>query len=310
MSTYPSSATPAAPAGLRCDRITYGAVHLDVVDLGRSLAFWRDLVGLGELPSLPGEVRLGVDGRALIVLRPDAVAPVGRGHAGLYHVAIHVPSAEEFARVLVRLAKAGVPQSPTDHVFSMATYVHDPDGIMLEITLETPERFGSVEIGQRSVSLFDNDGRRRSATEPLDVIAAVAPLGQGDADRPLPSGTYIGHVHLHVPELRASHRFYRDVIGFQEHAYMAPIGMSDLSAGGRFPHRIAINDWHGRNARQPAPGTAGLARFELVLRGEGQLVRLAERAASTGPAVASAEDGSVSLRDPAGNEVTVLEAAL
>jgi catechol 2,3-dioxygenase len=309
MSTYPSSSTSTAPVRPRGDRITYGAVHLNVVDLDRSLSFWRDLVGLGELPSLPGEERLGADGRALIVLRPDAVAPVGRGHAGLYHVAIHVPSAEEFARVLVRLAKAGVPQSPTDHIFSKATYVHDPDGIMLEITLETPERYGRVEIGPRSVSLFDSDGRRRRATEPLDVTAALAPLGDGDVDRPLPSGTNIGHVHLHVPELRDAHRFYRDVIGFQEHAYMAPIGMADLSAGGRFPHRIAINDWHGPGARQPAPGTAGLARFELVLRGEGQLTRLAERAASSGPAVASAEDGSVSLRDPAGNEITVLEVA-
>ena len=29
------------------------------------------------------------------------------------------------------------------------------------------------------------------------------------------------------------------MIGFQEHAYMAPIGMADLGAGGDFPHRIA-----------------------------------------------------------------------
>ena len=31
------------------DQITYGAVHLDVLDCDRSLAFWRDTIGLTEL---------------------------------------------------------------------------------------------------------------------------------------------------------------------------------------------------------------------------------------------------------------------
>ena len=75
------------------DRIAYGAVHLDVISLDRSLPFWRDLIGLQELESPAGEARLGVDGRPLIVLHPGAVRPVGRGHAGLYHVAIHLPDA-------------------------------------------------------------------------------------------------------------------------------------------------------------------------------------------------------------------------
>jgi catechol 2,3-dioxygenase len=296
------------PDAQRADRIGYGAVHLDVVDLDRSLSFWRDLVGLGEISSAAGQARLGVDGRPLVVLHAGAVRPAGRGHAGLYHVAIHLPDAAEFARTLTRLMQARVPQAPTDHIFSKATYLHDPDGIMLELTLETPERYGSIEIGEHTVVLFDSDGRRRGATEPLDVAAAVEPLGGGDPQMPLPSGTFVGHVHLHVPDLRAAYLFYENVIGFEGHAYMTPIGMADLGAGGRFPHRVALNDWHGPNARQASPQTAGLRRYELVFGDQQQVDALLARAEAAGIATSHGEDGSVSLRDPAANAINVLAA--
>ncbi len=307
MSTEPAVAPASTPANLRGDRITYGAVHLDVVDLERSLQFWRELIGLRELPGPAGEAHLGVDGRELLVLRPGAERPAGRGHAGLYHVAIHLPDAVEFARVIVRLAQARVPQSPTDHIFSKATYLHDPDGIMLELTLETPERFGSMEVGPGSVYITDSEGRRRGPTEPLDVQAAIAPLAGGEVDLPLPTGTYIGHVHLHVADLQGAFDFYRDVIGFDEHAYLGAIGMADLSAGGRFPHRLAVNNWQGTGARQAPPGTAGMRRYELKLLGEGRLGGLVDRAAAAGSAPSASADGSISLRDPAGNEIILRE---
>src|SRR5512144_2302775 len=89
------------------DRLTYGAVHLDVIDGNRSLAFWRDLIGLAEIARTADAIHLGVDGRALIVLHPGAERGPVRGRSGLYHVAIHVPNDVEFARVLARIAAAG-----------------------------------------------------------------------------------------------------------------------------------------------------------------------------------------------------------
>ena len=89
----------------------WNSAALDVLDYQWQevvLPFWRDIIGLQELASPAGEARLGVDDRALIVLHPGAVRPVGRGHAGLYHVAIHLPNAAEFARVLARLMLARV----------------------------------------------------------------------------------------------------------------------------------------------------------------------------------------------------------
>ncbi len=307
MSTHPAVTAVSTPANLRSDRITYGAVHLDVVDLERSLSFWRDLIGLRVLAAAHGQTHLGVDGRVLLVLHPGAERPAGRGRLGLYHVAIHLPDAVEFARIMVRLAQARVPQSPTDHIFSKATYLYDPDGIMLELTLETPERFGSMEVGPGRVGIIDNEGRFRGATEPLDVEAAIAPLAGGETGLPLPTGTYVGHVHLHVADLPGAFGFYRDVVGFDEHAYLGEIGMADLSAGGGFPHRLAINNWSGPRAQQAPPGMAGLRRFELTLRAAGGLDALIDRAAAAGSLTSTTDGGSVSLRDPAGNEIILRE---
>jgi catechol 2,3-dioxygenase len=297
------------PESLLRDRITYGAVHLDVIDLESSLAFWRDLIGLGELPSEPGEARLGVDGRALVVLHPGAARPAGRGHAGLYHLAIHLPDEVEFARVLVRLGQAGAAQSPTDHIFSKATYLHDPDGILLELTLETPERFGSIERGPGTFAIIDSEGRRRAPTEPLDVAAAIAPLGAEDPRMGLAAGSYVGHVHLHVPDLKAANSFYRDLVGFEGHMNEEGFGMADLSAGGDFPHRIAINNWQGPGARQAPPGTAGMRHYELILQQPGELDALAGRAAASATPVSQNGNGSVSLADPAGNRFVVTQAS-
>ena len=119
------------------DFITFGPVHLDVVDVERSLAFWRDLVGLRRLGD-GDEAQLGVDGEPLLVLHEGAATPVRRGHTGLYHLAIHLPTEREYARVLARLIASGHPIAPTDHVMSKAVYLDDPDGIGLELTLETP----------------------------------------------------------------------------------------------------------------------------------------------------------------------------
>jgi catechol 2,3-dioxygenase len=295
-------ATTIAPASQACpagDTVAYGAVHLDVTDLARAGAFWRDELGLTELAATDGSLHLGTPARELIVLHGGADRPAASGYAGLYHVAIHLPGAAEFARVLARLAQARIPQSPTDHIFSKATYLRDPDGLMLELTLETPERCRSLEITGDDIVLIDSDGRRRRGTEPLDMRAALAPL-EGPLGDPVAAGAFIGHVHLHVADLAGSYAFYRDVTGFTEHALMTPIGMADLAAGGAFPHRMALNVWNGPAARQAPAGTAGLRHVELEVASDAELRALAGRAGVT-----AGDDGSVLLHDPAGNALRV-----
>lgn len=305
--SFPAATDDRAAPVAGPDLLTYGAVHLDVTDANRSLVFWRDLIRLAELDRAGEAIRLGVDDRPLIVLHPGAERGPVRGRSGLYHVAIHLPNEEEFARVFARVAASGVPQAPTDHVFSKATYLSDPDGIQLELTVETPERAGEIIVGPGSVTVRDSDGRLRGMTEALDVREVLSHLFDRDLDRPLPSGTKVGHVHLHVADLEAARRFYTDLIGFKEHTFVPGIGFADLSAGGRFPHRFAFNVWQGEGAPPPPPGTAGLRFFELA-------VEPGELAATRGRLDAERhpyelEADTLITRDPSGNELRVAERA-
>src|SRR5579884_1491318 len=169
MSATHTSRRPSPAETTASDFARLGPLHLDVSDGERSLSFWRDLVGLQLLDRRGEELRLGVEDAELLVLHPGATQPVPRGHTGLYHLAIHLPSEAEFARVLARLFSAGYPNSPTDHVMHWATYLDDPDGIGLELSFETLDRFARYDLTGRRPGIVDSEGRRRDAVAPLDL---------------------------------------------------------------------------------------------------------------------------------------------
>ena len=294
--TSPTETRAAAPSA---DFVTFGAVHLDITDAGQSLAFWRDRVGLqlrGQ--DADGALHLGTDEETLLVLHPGATSPARRGHAGLYHLAIHLPDEGEFARVLARLFDRRTFMSPTDHVFSKAIYLDDPDGLGLEFTLETPERLRSVRMTPMGPEVIDASGQRRSGRDPLDVRAVLSHLPDNDLDRPLPLGTRIGHMHLHVGEIAGNRRFYENDLGF---ILANDFGSGvDFHANGRFKHRMAINTWQGTGVTQPPAGTAGLRHFTIRFDTPQRLQGALERVDRSQPHA----DGHL-VHDPAGNAIVL-----
>ncbi len=270
------------------DALTYGAVHLEVTDLERSLVFWRDLIGLVERETDgDGAVRLGTGEAELLVLHPGATGPVQRGYSALYHLAIHMPSEAEFARLLARLFAARYPNAPTDHITHWATYLDDPDGINLEIAFETIDRVGEISIVGGRPQIIDSAGKVHAMTEPLSLEEVFSFREDEEISGPLPDGARIGHVHLYVGDLEAAQGFYEE-IGFSRHMDAAGIGFADLSLGGTFPHRIAVNVWQGIGAPQAPEGTAGMRHFELI-----------------GPGVDGSGDLEL-LEDPSGNRLSMV----
>ena len=258
-----SSDLLAAPSTI--DFATVGAVHLDVTDLERSLIWWRDLVGLRVIASGPGYAELGSGSEPLVVLHAGAAQPVARGFSGLYHLALHVPNEPELARALARLLNSRYPISATDHVIAKSIYLSDPDGIGLELALETPERVQTFRWpdGAATAEIIDSAGRRRNGVEPLDVEEVLGTLPDSDLSAPLPLETKVGHVHLSVPDLAAAYGFYRDTIGLLESHYVPAIGWGDLYAGGALTHVVAVNVWQGDGAPPRPSAMAGMSRFTL-----------------------------------------------
>lgn len=282
-----------------------GPVHLDVTNGENQKLFWTRYIGLTVLSETADRIELGAGDNTLVVLHPGASSPVVPRRTGLYHVAIHVPSQKELARVVARLFGYQWENSPTDHTETMATYTSDSDGNGIEITFETPTR-GSLARGAADYAAVLADGTIRGGTEPLDVRSLLAALDDtDDLHAPMPAGTRIGHVHLHVNSIEAARSFYINQLGFGDMRWFEKFRMSDFSLETSYvPHAFAINTWNGTTAQPRPEGSAGLRYWNLEVSSMAALAALSDRLSAGGtPHVV--EGTMLRTQDPAGNPLRV-----
>jgi catechol 2,3-dioxygenase len=298
----PETTTPQIlPAATR-----WGSVHLRVTDGDRARTFWTRVVGLRELGSDGDAIHLGTGARELIVLHPGATSPVVPRRTGLYHVALHLPERRELARVVARLFALRYPNSPTDHTVSETTYFSDPDGNGIELTFETPDRGEFVIANGRYMARLA-DGTLCAGNEAVDLDSLLGELtADDDLTAPMPEGTRVGHVHLHVADLDAANRFYKDLIGFAPFMRMPSIQMADYSlVTSTVPHALALNTWQGRGAAAPSDNAAGLLHATLVVPETASIEAIAGRLASAEWPFRTIERG-LRVLDPSGNALHIV----
>jgi catechol 2,3-dioxygenase len=266
-----------------------GAAHLTVTDLERSVEFYERAIGLRAHRRDDGPAALGAGGDLLVLHEQPGARPPGR-HAGLFHLAILLPSRLELARALRRVIDAGAPlQGASDHGVSEALYLADPDGNGLELYADRP----------REAWPHDAGGGLEMVTEPLDLHELLAGLDDG-VSPVADERTILGHAHLHVGDLDAAIAFYRDVVGFE---LMQTFGNSAgfLSAGG-YHHHLGVNTWAGVGVPPAPPDTVGLRHWTVVLADAAEREALRGRLEAAG-VEAEERDGGVLARDPSGNAV-------
>ncbi|TMC06722.1 MAG: glyoxalase [Chloroflexi bacterium] len=278
-----------------------GPVHVAVTDADRALMFYEHVLGLRRIGQGEGdEIRLGAAGKELVVLHPGAAGPVTPHRSGLYHLAIVVPTRRDLAVVIRRLLALRYPNSPTDHVLTKADYLWDLDGNGIEVYVETPEDGTWLFDERTGFGARDSLGRPRSGRDPIDLDALLGELDPADAvDLPLPAGTRMGHVHLHVGHLGDAVDFYHGLIGFDLMGMSRQGRMAFVSAGG-YHHHLGLNTWAGEGAPPPPPGTSGLRRFTIELPTAGDLDAVLERLRAGDVAVEAAGPGYEVL-DPSQN---------
>jgi catechol 2,3-dioxygenase len=268
---------------------TLGAVHLTVADVERSLAYYREAIGLHVVEQATGRATLGADGsRALLVLTEEPGARPSRGHTGLYHFALLVPERPDLARWLAHAAADRVPLTGmADHFVSEAVYLDDPDGHGIEIYWDRPRRQWQGQVAERMTTL------------PLDVSDLLGELAEPPAAfRGLAAGTTMGHVHLRVADVDETIAFYRDLLGFGLMAQLGPQA-AFLSAGG-YHHHVGANTWESRGAGPAPGGSAALRHATIVLPGETERNHVLARLEYAGHDLDGTEDGPL-VRDPSGN---------
>lgn len=304
----PIMETEARPAAALVPAATrLGPVHIAVTSLERALPVWRDLVGLTLMQRSDGSATLGAGGRPLVVLEAGAERPVVAHRTGLYHVAIHVPSRRDLAIAVARLYANRFRNSPTDHLVTEADYLWDLDGNGIELTFETPWRGRLNSDGNRFAGI-DSAGRPHSGREPIDLDSLFSELRPNeDLAAPLPPGTRIGHVHVHVADLAEAMRFYTETIGFRFQVLDRRRGMADVTLDYP-PHILAFNTWAGEGAPPPPPGSAGLRHFSIELPDQASLDGVRERLRKA-EAPVSEIDGAITTADPSGNRIRLAAAS-
>lgn len=284
-----------APPGYRLpDATRLGRVRLQISDLDRSLAYYRDPLGFRVLDRSANGATLGAHGddRTLIELveRAGATPVPRRGRLGLYHFAILLPDRASLGRFVGHLGQVGARAGMSDHLVSEAVYLQDPDNLGIEVYADRPR------------SSWRHEGRQLAmSTEPLDVRGLVhAAAGAPWAGMPL--GTTIGHVHLHVGDIDEAAAYYHHGLGFDKVVWNYP-GALFLSAGG-YHHHLGTNTW-AAGAPSAGENDARLLDWEIVVPRAEDAEAAARSVEAAGYRVTQAGDSRL-LTDPWGTTLRLI----
>jgi len=278
------------PAVLRLpDETHVGRVHLRTASLARALDFYQRVIRLKLRERAESGASLSAIGGhpALLILTEDQNAASRPQRAtGLYHLAIRFPTRRDLAHALRRLVAAEYPiMGACDHLIGASLHLNDSDGNGVELYYDRPRSQWPMR-----------NGRFQMVTQPHDVGGLLATTNGESIPANVPPQTDIGHLNLHVADLKEAETFFHDFLGLD---VMAHIGNTAtfLAAGG-YHHHVAVNTWAGRT---PAPkDSIGLISYGLAVPHDQTLADLKERAPLFGYEVRTAGD-VLQVRDPNGH---------
>lgn len=226
-------------------------VELMIKDLPRSIHFYTNILGLKAIEQKEKSAWLGLHNNTKLIRlieNKDAVKPP-QNMTGVYHFAVLLPDRKHLAAFLKHIVDRNHPiVGASDHVFSEAIYLEDPDGIGIEVYADRPVFKWKEDTGEIKV-----------ATLPLDTKSLMSAYVKEWEE--LPEGTTIGHLHFHVSDLEKARYFYCEQLGLNP--TMEIDGSMLFVAAAGYHHHIGLNTWNGKNADFPNENTIGLHQVFL-----------------------------------------------
>ncbi|RTG98937.1 glyoxalase [Thermus scotoductus] len=221
------------------------ALTLRVRDLEAALSFYQGLLGL-RLEADPPRYRLYPRGQGFhleLVHAPEApLRPYPS--VGLYHFALLLPDRRALAGVAQRLLQAGAYfEEAADHGVSEALYFRDPEGNGLELYWDRPQGAWPSEP-----LMF---------TAPLNLEGL---LSQAPKPSSLPPETLLGHLHLHVEDLKEAEALFANHLGMEVTLRTYPGAL--FFAWDGYHHYVGANVWAGK--RRAPPESTGLLGYTLL----------------------------------------------
>lgn len=272
---------------------TVGYVELIVSNLERSLQFYETVIGFKVLERTQTKASLTTDGKTtlLSLLEDKNAVPKPKRTTGLFHFAILVPTREDLALVLKHLIETEYPlHGASDHLFSEAIYLADPDHNGIEIYADTDAK------GWKR----DTNGYYIAGTYPLNTKGLLSEMKTNQWNG-LPSDTIIGHIHLQVADIDASEKFYVDALGFE---IVGKDQQMLFVSKNNYHHHIGLNTWGGVGLSKPPQDSLGLKHFSIHLKNE-EIENAKVNLEKLGFSYDETETG-IFVTDPSGNSLKVL----
>ena len=231
-------------------------VQLKVSNLARSIEYYTTIIGFKVLQQTDTEAYLTADGQTSLISLVEVkdAQPLKQGFAGLYHLALLLPSRKDLGNIVQHFVNLNVRIGAADHDVSEALYLNDPDGNGIEIYIDRHE----------SEWTWNKDEQVHMVTEQLNFQPILAAADGNWAG--LPADTVMGHVHLSVINLDKTEQFYTNVL---DYTVVTRYGAQALFIStGKYHHHFGLNTWNSNNGHAPTEDMVGLKSFTVVLKDE------------------------------------------
>ncbi|WP_260471904.1 VOC family protein [Bacillus sp. HMF5848] len=267
-------------------------ISLNVSNLNNSVNYYTHIIGLKLLNTDHTNATLSADGSLPIVTlrQQDNIRPKQPNTTGLYHFALLVPSREDLANVVQHLRQLNIPFGSSDHLVSEAIYISDPDGNGIEI------------YADRSESTWRwHNGEVEMAVDPLDIKDLLNATKHQDWYG-IAEKTIIGHIHLHVSDLKIAEQFYCSILEFE---VVNRYGNQALFISSEnYHHHIGLNTWNGEGAPQPKENSVGLHSFILFVPEETKQKSMIKKLKENGISFEDINEQLI-IKDPFNNTIII-----
>lgn len=275
--------------------LSLGLVTLNVAQLDIVADFYQKVIGLKILQQTPTTVTLGTQETPLLQLLKINAPLAQPTKAGLFHLAFLVPREEDLAAALAHYRSFDIfYQGSSNHGYSEALYLQDPEGNGLEVYWDQPVEKWDIR----------GDGEIVGVTLPLNEGALLEKFPAMPAWSGLPTHTKIGHLHLRVQNLAATEDFYVGVLGLSLKSNYGQ--RAKFFAAGSYHHHLGANTWQGENLPQQHATDLGLISFTLQLPQLVDLHELCQHWRQLGVTYQEVTETQVVITDPNGLALKII----
>lgn len=222
-------------------------ITLNVRDKESMKHFYQDILGLNVVNESLSIVHyeIGNMNHFLTLNQINMGREPLTSEAGLFHLAIKLPSKTDLADLLVQLSEYTIPVNGGEHETATSIFLEDPEGNGLEFYVDNPMEDWSFENGQVVLE-----------TQPINVPHLLTYVSN-EKWQGIPDESIIGYINLKTIELKRIKLYYKRFFGLEPSALETNHSVY-LSSNGYHQH-IVVNNWYSSIKRIENERTYGLA---------------------------------------------------